>query len=304
MFDFLLRLLGQLFYAIYNTVGFHNYGLTIIVITVIIKLALMPLSIKSIKSTQKMSELTPEIEKIKAKYKNDQQKQSAEIQKLYKDNNVSCLGGCLPMLLQFPILIAMYSVFRGVLTYVMGLSKETVIEIASRLGMAVEGAQGLNEIEIVNQLVNNQDKFNLVSDLISRDQLINFNFLGLNLGVTPSYNPAVIFGPEIGIYLPLLIIPILGVITVIISQKMTQPAVKPQENAKKADEQPNPTAGMTKMMKYMIPGMTLYFSFIFPAGLGLYWICTYLIQIAQQAITNKIIKKEKENKKLTDGGNK
>ncbi|MFO7636650.1 MAG: membrane protein insertase YidC [Clostridia bacterium] len=305
-----------MFYFIYNTIGFQNYGLSIIFITLIIKLALMPLSIKSIKSTQKMSSLAPEVEKIKQKYKSDQQKQSAEIQKLYKENNVSCMGGCLPMLLQFPVLIALYNVFRGVLTYVMGLSTEVVVEIAQRLGIEAERGGLINELQIVNFLQKNPEQFNLVSDLMTKDQLINLNFLGLNLGVTPSINPSVIFGPEMWTYLPLLIIPIIGVITVVISQKLSQPPVV--ETKKKTDEK-NPAQGMQSAMKYMIPGMTLYFSFIFPAGLGLYWICTYLFQILQQFVVNKMnlndkmkedqkklpaeVKPEEEDKKK-DGGKK
>lgn len=284
MFETFFRLFGQAFYYIYRTIG--NYGLAIIVITIIIRLALLPLSIKSTKSTQKMSALNPEVEKIKQKYKNDQQKQNAEIQKLYKENNVSCAGGCLPMLLQFPVLIALFNVFRGALTYVIGLPAETVALIAGRLGIEPEQGNVFNELYIMDTLRQNPEQMELVSDLIRSDQLINLDFLGLNLGKTPTINPSLLFGPEMQVYLPLLVIPILSVVAVMISQKLSQ---QPRaETPKKNPQAKNPAQGMQNMMKFLIPGMTLYFSFIFPTGLGLHWFFTYLFQIAQQVVINKM----------------
>lgn len=90
-----------------------SYGITIIVFTAIIRLLLLPLSIKQMKSTNKMSEIQPELKKIQQKYKNDPQKGQQEMTKLYQENGVNPLGGCLPVLIQMPILIALFTLFRS-----------------------------------------------------------------------------------------------------------------------------------------------------------------------------------------------
>ena len=117
--DFLIAPLEKFFYFIHN--GIHiiipinniSYGLGIIAFTVIIKLLLLPLSIKQTKSTAKMGAIQPEMKKVQEKYKKDPQKSQQEVMKLYKENGVSPLGGCLPMLIQMPILFALFTVFRN-----------------------------------------------------------------------------------------------------------------------------------------------------------------------------------------------
>jgi len=96
-----------------------SYGITIILMTALIRIILLPLNIKQIKSTVKMSKIQPEMKKIQDKYKNDPQKSQQEIMKLYKENGVNPLGGCLPMLIQMPILFALFYVFNN-LTFMSG----------------------------------------------------------------------------------------------------------------------------------------------------------------------------------------
>ncbi len=304
-FEPVLRILGQGFYFLYNTIGFHNFGLTIIFFTIVIKLILLPLTLKSMKSTQAMNELKPEVERIQEKYKNDKEKQNQEIQKLYKDNNVSCMGGCLPMLFQFPILIALYSVLRRPLTLVVGKSADAIVNLVNTFPEelrrfvlntsnieSIDKINQVNELKVIDVLSNNPEYLN---GIISREELINLNFLGLDLGKVPSINPSVIFGPDMATYLPLLIIPIVAVILTVISQRMMMPPEPPKKDDKKDGK--NPLGGMNNMMKYMMPGMTLYFTFILPASMGFYWICTYAFQIAQQLYINKKKKADAEAKK-------
>ena len=98
-----------------------DLGLTIIVLTVLIRALFSPLSLKTIKSQQSMKELSPKIEEVKAKFKDDKAAQSAAILKLYKENNVNPLAGCLPLLIQLPILIALYQVF------IKGITAESLV---------------------------------------------------------------------------------------------------------------------------------------------------------------------------------
>ena len=305
--DTLLRALGAGFYFLYNTIGFHNFGLTIIFFTVITKLILFPLTLKSQKSSQEMNALQPEVKRIQEKYKNDKEKQNQEIQALYKENNVSCMGGCLPMLLQFPILIALYSVLRRPLTLVVGKTTEAILSLVNSLPAEMQKVVAytsntttfdkinqVNELKLVNFLTNNPGYLN--GNVTSSD-LINLKFLGLNLGEVPTIKPDLLFGEQMWVYLPLLLIPIVGVIMTVISQKLMTP---PQPKDDKKKDEKNPMGNMGNMMKYMIPGMTLYFSFILPAGMGFYWINTYVFQIFTQLYINKQ-KKDKDAEKAGDG---
>ncbi|WP_413228437.1 membrane protein insertase YidC [Clostridium sp. CS001] len=90
-----------------------SFGLTIILFTILIKLVLLPLSIKQTKSTAKMGAIQPEMKKVQEKYKSDPQKAQQEVMKLYKENGVNPMGGCLPLLIQMPILFALYAVFQN-----------------------------------------------------------------------------------------------------------------------------------------------------------------------------------------------
>jgi YidC/Oxa1 family membrane protein insertase len=254
-----------------------------------------------------MNALQPEVKRIQEKYKNDKEKQNQEIQALYKENNVSCMGGCLPMLLQFPILIALYSVLRRPLTLVVGKTSEAILNLVNKLPAEMQKMVSLsantstfdkinqvNELKLVNLLTNNPG---YLDNTITSSDLINLKFLGLNLGEVPTIKPDLLFGEQIGIYLPLLIIPIVAVIMTVISQRLMTP---PQPKTDKKKDDKNPMGNMGNMMKYMIPGMTLYFSFILPAGMGFYWINTYVFQIFTQLYINKQ-KKDKEAEKNGNG---
>jgi YidC/Oxa1 family membrane protein insertase len=117
--DWLNNALVKFFEYIHN--GVHSlipnanlsYGLAIILVTIIIRLILFPLNYKQIRSTVKMNEIQPEMKKLQEKYKNDPQRQQQEMMNLYKKHGVSPLGGCLPILLQWPVLIALYAVFMN-----------------------------------------------------------------------------------------------------------------------------------------------------------------------------------------------
>ncbi|WP_186431126.1 membrane protein insertase YidC [Clostridium sp. BSD9I1] len=107
----------------------YSYGIAIILVTLIIKLILLPLNIKSIRSSVRMNEIQPETKKIQEKYKNDPQKSQQEVMKLYKDRGINPLGGCLPILIQWPILIALYYVFNNI-TGINGVSFLWVKDLA------------------------------------------------------------------------------------------------------------------------------------------------------------------------------
>lgn len=108
-----MRLALQFCYEMTDSFGFPSYGIAIIVLTILIKILLLPLAIKQIRSMKGMQEIQPKVQALQKKYKNDRAKMTAEMQKLYKENNVSPLAGCLPLLIQMPFLVSIYYALQG-----------------------------------------------------------------------------------------------------------------------------------------------------------------------------------------------
>lgn len=270
MFDFIARPLGKFLFFIYNNITFGNYGWAIILFTIIIKFALLPLTIKQLKSTARTQELQPQLQELQKRYKNDKEKLNQELMKFYQENNYNPAGGCLPLVVQLPILFSLFWVISRPLTYMLGKTKEQIELLKETAGIV--STAGYFEIDIINKL---------------REQgtvLLDFEFLGLNLGMKPSYRMEHLFNNPASLqYWGLLLIPILAVVTTYLSSKMSMPKTGTGNNV-----------AMQKNMMLIAPVMTLIFSFQFPAGLGVYWIAGYVFQIFQQLYINKHVMKKKE----------
>lgn len=289
MFDFIANPLGQILLFIYNNLSFANYGLAIIIFTVIIKLILLPLTVKQYKSTAKMQVIQPQIQEIQKRYKNDKEKLNQELMKVYQENKVNPAGGCLPLLIQMPILFSLFYVLREPLKFMYNKTPEVIEKIMAVVPESfTEGFY--KQVGVMNYLNQFPEKIQELGleNLITRDEVLNLNFIGLNLGVIPSYKWADITGDP-STYIPLLLLVVIGVVITFISSKMTMPK-------KKDDNKNNKSAGagMQNSMLYMGPIMTLIFSFSLPAGVVLYWIAGYIFQIFQQLYINKHIIDNKE----------
>jgi len=297
--DFIAIPLGKFMLFIYNTIAFHNYGLAIIIFTIIVKLALLPLTLKQLKSSSKMQELQPIIADIQKRYKDDKDKMNQEMMKVYQEHHYNPAGGCLPLLIQMPILITLYWVIIQPLKFMIGITSDEVrnkiIEVAARGMSLTVQAMGHGEIRAMNYFFDHRDALSQVSGLLKESDLINFNnFLGLHLGETATYNLQTLFGPEAKIYIPLLILAIAATATTYISTKLSMPKKSnsgPQQNAA--------GSSMTNSMMYIGPVMTLVFSFSMPAGIILYWMIGYVVSIFQQLYINKFVmnKDKKEDSK-------
>lgn len=287
MLDPIARVLGRFLYFIYNTIGFHNYGLAIIFFTVIVKLALLPLTLKQLKSTTKMQEIQPKIEQVKQRYKNDKDKLNQEMMRIYEENKVNPAGGCLPLLIQFPILISLYWVITRPLKFMLGKSQEIIDGLTAFLPEAFRQGYSL-ELNVLNFFNQFPEKVAEVSELITSAEVINLKFLGLNLGYIPTINTDLLFGEQALTYLPLLIIPIINVLSTFFASKMAMP--KTTDSSK---------GSTTNSMLYIGPIMTLIFSFQLPAGVGLYWAAGNAFQILQQLYINKVVRKKKEETEET-----
>ena len=285
IFGFIADPLGDFMYFIYNNMAFKNYGIAIILFTVIIKLILLPLTVKQMKSTTKMQEIQPKIQELQKRYKNDKQKLNEEMMKLYQENKVNPMGGCLPLLVQMPILISLFQVFRNPLLYMLNKSQETVDTLSNYVAENVDKMTHYVQIDILNYFNEHIDELRQFGDMLKPEELINFQFIGLQLGRVPSISTDKLFGPESHIYLPLLFIPIVGVAATFISSKLMT-ANSSSKNAGKSST--------NKSMMYLGPVLTLVFSFQLPAGVGLYWIAGYIFQIFQQLYINKVVLKKED----------
>lgn len=292
MFNFIAGPLGHFLVFIYNTLAFHNYGLAIIIFTVIIKLVLLPLTVKQYRSSAKMQELQPQLQDIQKRYKNDKEKLNQEMMKLYQENHYNPASGCLPMIVQMPILISLYYVIIQPMKFMLMKSPvqiAKIIEIATKemekLGIAKMGFQ--KELLSLNFFNEHRDLLSKVSGYLNAKELINFNFLGLHLGKIPSYHFDVIRTDPAG-YIPLLILPILAVVTTYISTKLSMPMRNNQSGG-----QGGMSSSMSNSMMYIGPVMTLVFSFQLPAGVVMYWSVGYVFTIFQQLYINKHVIKRK-----------
>ena len=294
---------GMLLAWLYGLTG--NYGVAMIIFAVIVQLVLLPITAKSKKNMMKMSRLQPRIQEIQKKYANDQQKLQQEMMKVYKENNVSMSGGCLPLLIQMPILFALYRVIQRPLTYIRGIdfTNAAVIEnvkyvvaqmqekapeaIGNIASMTVDQIQKTYQIQL-----SNWSAFLGKAEEFSWD--INFNFLGLDLSGLPSTSiPAIMSGnfSDMGTVL-LILIPALAMFTTWLSMKYSQNMTGANNNTSSED---NPAQSMTKSMNLMMPIMTGFFTFTLPSGIGIYWIISSVMQMAQQFILNKYFDRKEDD---------
>ena len=224
-----------------------NFGWTLIIFGVLVKLILAWPSAKAKKSTMKMSRLAPKVQAIQKKYENDQQKQNEAVQALYKEEGVSMGGGCLWSMLPLLIMIPLYQLIR---------------------------------------------------EYITGDQAASMNmlFYGINLGLNPQWNP---FAEGWSWTWPVLggtLIPLLSVgtqtLSMLLSQKMNNSLVtdekglQDEETAKKSQQNQQ-----GKMMLWMMPLMSLWIGFTFPAALGLYWLVQGVVSTVLDVILTKHYRK-------------
>ena len=288
-------LLGQL----YNLTT--NYGVAMILFAIIVQSVLLPIRAKSKNSMMKMSRLTPMIQKIQAKYPDDQQKQNEAMQQLYKDEGVSMTGGCLWSFVPLLILWPLFAVIRQPITYILGESAEVAAQIVSTI-------KGINpdlfsSNSYYEQVIAAQAISQYAAELreaiptLSEATLagINFTFLGVNLGSIPQFN---VFAwdawnwAHIGAFL----IPVLSagsqVLQMWVSQKMNNSVVTNEKGVQDAEAAKNSQANQTnKMMMWMMPIMSLWIGFTVSAGLSLYWFVGGVYSMISDAIMTKHYRK-------------
>ena len=298
-----------LFNIIYGATQTNALGITIIFFTLIVKIILTPLIVKQQKSTFAMQRLQPEMNKIKKKYENkkdaeSQQRMAYEMQKLQKDNNISMFGGCLPLLIQLPILYALFYIFQQAYMYVdvvsqnydsisnVVLSMPTDLRmdvfadiaskhISSKMTLDLSVADDIKALigqitqaEWSTILTNASDYASSLQPLLTEKTGIEY-FLGISVVENPGLN------------FPAIIVPIASAASTFLSSKIMM-----SKNTASMDD--NPAMQSMKMMNYIMPIMMGVMAISLPAGLGIYWTVSNIFQTAQTVLINKYFKAKGE----------
>ena len=274
-----------------------SYGWALVLFTVVIKLVLLPFQMKSKKSMMRMSRFQPMIKEIQTRYKNNQVKMNEELQKLYAEEGVNPMSGCLWSFLPFPILLALYSIIRQPITRFMLLTNDAmqgVIDAVAGAGFDVstialikDGAvtvkDGLTQLQPYGQITLVKVAQELGVTLPEGWINMDFSFLGMDLTAIPKDVIGQI-GTGGWAVIGVLLIPILSG-----ALSFWQSKVSMAGNPSSSD--PNdPTARSTRMMMWLMPVMSLWIGFTLPASLGVYWIANSVLMLVQEKVLNKYYK--------------
>lgn len=322
---YIMIALGWILDLFYRIIG--NYGFAIILFTVFIKLVLFPLDLKQRRSMAKTQKIQPLLMEVQKKYANDKDKLNQETMKLYQKYGINPMGGCLPMLIQLPIIFALYWVVKKPIAYMVGVNASDIWRIAEAfnawaaqnpdlipetlknavpltyahsMGVA-NNTFGTYEIQIAQMLNKHPEilNYHTITEWGKQIRLINFDFFGMDLAEVPSLGAllGVFTGNVSGITLNtvlLWIIPILSGLSAWLSSKMAtaQQGGQPKKNEviAEADRPKDNTGAMGDTMKSMtmiMPLFSAWFAFTLPAAVGLYWIVSNLIQILQTVFVTK-----------------
>lgn len=332
MIAFLSNIFGYLLNFFYNLIG--NYGLAIILFSLVVKLLMIPLSIKQQKSQQKSLKLQDEMKQIQFKYKNDPEKLNQETMALYKRENMSPFSGCLLAIIQMILLFSVFYMVREPLTYVKKLDQEQINNYTNILkeenmvqNQAYAQIAVISEANNIKQAEQNQE-IELTESQEKLKEAIgnnldnvctNMNFLQIDLSKVPTQSAG-----DFRVY----IIPILYVISSFASMKITttMQSKKKQEDAvevskvkekveedvknsddndikdsdeskemiEKKEEEEDPMAQANKNMSLLMPVMAVSISLIAPLGLALYWLTNNILMIVERLVLNKVVKDEEE----------
>lgn len=301
MFSAVANLFGYLLDVLYKLVN-SNYGIAIILFSILLRIILLPITIKQQMSVEKTNKIQEELKSIKVKYKNNMEMQNKETMELYKREGISPFSGCLSGIIQIIIILSVFYLVSQPLTYMKkvknnqelntivenyrneitnnGNTKKNYIEIEviSRIEKAY------NEIENKLKDENLENKEQVEHDKENHEKLrINMNFLGLDLSKVPKENMN-----DYKVY----IIPLLYVISSFVSIKLTTN----MQNKKKETDDKNSTtdemesvAQMSKGMTYFLPLMTVSIAFIAPLGLALYWFVSNALMIIERIVIKKLV---------------
>lgn len=289
MISFFSNIFGYVLNWIYFLV--QNYGLAIILFSILVKILMLPLSIKQHKTLKKNEKVQNEMKILQVKHKGNPEKLNQELMELYKREKINPLSGCFSVIIQFILFLSMFYLVRSPLTYMKKIDsakiEQQITEVKEK-----NGEQNISktypEMAVIEYLKDN--------DIKENDMYINMDFLGLDLSKVPQENFR-----DIKVF----IIPVLYVISSVVSIKFTTAMTKKKEdnkelrvdkenNENKEMDQEKMAAQMNKNMSLMMPILSVSISLVAPLGLALYWLVNNITMIIERLVLNKIFSKEEE----------
>ncbi len=256
-----------------------SYALTLLLFALVIKLVFLPLGIKQQKNQIKMAALRPKEEVIRKKYagrtdKATQQKMQQELMELQQKENVSPLGGCLPLIIQMIVIVALYQIIRNPLTYICGIGTEGLEAIKAALPDITMQGEQIGAISAINGLAQSNPTAyaSLLAQVPEIVNIPNFSLFGMDLTAVPSKT-----FPSVTMIIPIVCFA-LQFVTMKLTRKFTyqSPATEAAQNNMSM-----------KIMDFAMPLMSLYFCFILQGAIGLYWIYQNVFSFAQTVILAK-----------------
>ena len=283
---------AKLMVWLYNLTG--NYGVALILFALAVNLIMTPFMAKSKVSMMRQARLQPRVQELQKRHEGNPQKLNAEMQKLYREEGVNPMSGCLWSLIPFPILIALYSVVRQPLTRMMFVAKDfvTVAQdyfVEKGLYTVSSGrASAYAEIELTKLIHDNWSAFTAdLADNLNPNLLnVDFSFLGLNLGDQPNWRfwefmtPGVFTWAALGLFL----IPFISAALSWASMKLS---TKMNPNTAVQDEKAQATMNS---MNLVMPLTSIWICFVMPAAMGIYWISNSIFGMARDFILTKLTK--------------
>lgn len=305
MIAFFANIFGYILNFIYNFVG--NYGFAIILFSILIKIIMIPISIKQQKTMKKSTKLQSKMKEIQVKYKNNPEKLNQATMELYKTENMSPFSGCLSAIVQLILLFSVFYLVKSPLTYMKKVDQDTINKYSTIIQQyELSDKTAYPEIDIIREIDNieklksekidenseeNQEEKVDLSEINTaelNELKLNMNFLDLNLAQVPTKSS------DWKAY----IIPFLYVVISVISMKITTASTKIKksetEQNKDGEEEFDPMTQMNKNMSIMFPVMYLAVALVAPLGLALYWLMNSLLMIIERLILNKLLKEEEE----------
>lgn len=283
MINFISSVLGSVIRVIYNLVG-QNYLISLLIFTVLTKLLLFPLMLKQLKSTEGLQRIAPEDKKLREKYKDDPVKLNEEITKLYAENKISPMAGCLLPIIQIPIIIAMFYVVKQPLTYISQMDQATICSYAAQYLNVEETEMNFNTAK--------QYEINIAKEYDLMDLSINSK---ISLGDTPKDAFSKDESKRVSKWT--LSVPILSLVFSYLSNFISARSAKKKKLPTTTNED---QAEMQKSMNFMMPILSAYISFAWPLALGVYWLFGSIIGIGQQLLIDKLMDKDNRNDKDED----
>ena len=232
-----------------------NFAAAVFVFTLIINIVLIPLSLKSQKSSVQQTRIKPKLDELKKRYGDDKQKYSEAMQKLYQEENVSMSGGCLPMILRLILMMSIYYLIMQPLTYLMHIDASVIAEA----GKAISGNARGTELQIIEAVKEGTINFPEIANQLNA---ISFDFFGIDLTQTPKFSFDVIDA-----WKPIWIMPLLAFASQMLTSFLSM----------RMQKKINPEAPSMAGMMLTMPLISLFIGFSLPGGVTFYWACSSLI---------------------------